>query len=43
LVVACLTIFTGGLVFILMFRPRYVVDTVVRPQRDAAATAGPVH
>ena len=38
LVVACITMFTGGLVFIALFRPRYVSDTVnAAPQGAPAA------
>lgn len=40
LVVACVTIFAGGAVFVLFFRPRFVSDTVLRADDSVAASMG---
>ena len=41
LIVACVTIIVGGLVFLTMFRPRYVTDTVLEARHAADVAAGP--
>lgn len=39
LIVSCATIFAGGLVFVFLFRPKYLVDTVGAPKRNVGVEA----